>query len=274
MSMPTIFPRRRPLAVLLALSIAATSFGTGGAAAQPPAGRPPAPPLPPNAAALDRLLARKQYLRLGEILRSAKRLDDVILNMNWESMKMRSGETAFINFAYAWDLWRVASSLRGNEAAELKATAVMVFVHAMALIQLDGAKCQDPSAPGHRLTQLITTFPHIWKHAATLSDAERTRTIAVALTLERVTAPRRDDEFVCQGGMDEMLDALARHGDKPLPPSRAQLGHIGKTEEVPSNPHYRPRFVPQEVWLPEQARIRAEMPKRLGELLESGKAPR
>jgi hypothetical protein len=142
----------------------------------------------------------------------------------------------------------------------------------MELIQVDGVKCQDQSAPGHRLDQLIFGFRPIFQYAATLPDQERVSIIRAVLKLEQVTLPlRRDDEFLCRGGMSDMAAALKRQGDKPLPKSPPQPGQIGESVEVPADPDYRPQFVAKDVWLPKQEAMRAKMPERLAQILETAK---
>ena len=254
----------RRLAVAAALACGAVAH---------PAAAQPAPPLPPNVAQLETMLAQKHYLELGRILTQTKAANDIVLNMNWERTKMVAGATAFINFNYAYDLWRIAAVLPPEQANSMRETAVMVLLYAYELIVMDGVKCADVSAPGHRQDQIFASFAYIWKHVATLSEQQRAQLVDIAQRLEASTAAKRaDDDFLCRDGLDQMRDALARNGNKPLPESSPQPGQIGKTVNVPANPDYQPKFVSKDVWQPKQSALRVELPQRLQQLVQKAGA--
>jgi len=264
-------------AVLVGVSaLCAAALPAWSQAAPPQSPAPQAKPkLPPNAAQLDTLLATKQYLQLGQILRQTSTADAIVLNMNWQSEKMLAGASAFINFSYPWDLWRMGEAAPAPQGAELKAMAVLVVVYGLALIAIDGVKCQDVSAPAHRRDQLFTTFPHIWKHVPTLPAERRTQIVQTALRLEQSTAARRvDDDFLCRDGLDQMQHALARNAGKPLQEAPPAPGQPGKTMIVPPAPDYQPKFHLRDAWLWKQADARAAMPKTLSDLMEKMAAPR
>jgi hypothetical protein len=254
-----------------------------GQTAWPPAPAPawPQPPapqvkptLPPNAAQLDTLLTTKQYLQLGQLLRQTSAADAIVLNMNWQREKMLAGASAFINFSYAWDLWRMAEAVPPAQGSGLKEMAVLVALYGVALIAIDGVKCQDVSAPGHRRTQILTTYPYIWKHAPTLPVEKRTLLVQTALRLEQSTAARRpDDDFLCRDGLDQMQHALKQNAGKPLQEA-PQPGQLGKTMIIPAAPDYQPKFQSRDAWLPKQTEARAAMPKILSELMEKLPAPK
>jgi hypothetical protein len=231
-------------------------------------------PLPANAPDLDALLAGKKYLELRQILLRPNRTDDVLLNMNWEKRKLVGGGSAFINFVYAHDLWRVATTLP-VQAGGLKETAVLMLLYAYELITIDGMKCQDVSAPAHRRDQLLTMYPQIWQHIASLPEQRSTVLVKTALGMERSIAPlRADDDFLCRDGLDEMKELLARNGDKPLPQVPTPPGQIGITKAVPTNPDYKPKFLPKEIWAPKQDEARAAMPRQLAQIVERFKGGR
>lgn len=238
------------------------------ASAQQPVAPPAQQPLPPNAAELDALLGAKNYLEIGKVLKAANTANAVLLDMNWESQKMTAGASAFISFAYAFDLWRLGSSLQPPQADELKKTAVMVVLYTYELIDLDGQKCQDVSAPGNRMHQTTMSFPQIIKYGAALPDPDKNIVEQIALKLEQRTAPlRADDDFICRDGLDEIQKGLEKNGDKPLPQLPTQPGMIGKTVGIPQDPTYQAKFVPKDVWLPKQAAERASLPKLLATVL-------
>src|SRR5665213_3068479 len=258
--------RLRAAFATLVLACGLTAWPIAQAAAQVP-GTPPVL-LPADAAQLDLLLSQKNYLALGDVLRQAKRAELVVPDLNWERQRMMAGATLFINFVYAEDLWRLAAVLPADKATALQDTAVMVLLYGYELIDLDGVKCADASAPCHRLDQLIAVNRPAWRHIAAMTDHNRALTIDVVLRLESATAPKRgNDNFLCRGGVEETMDALGK-GDKPLQVVPNPAGTAGRTLVVPPDPDYEPKFVDKKIWLPKQQAARKAMPGELRQIVD------
>jgi len=243
--------------------------------AQAPAARPPPvtaeaakTTFPANAAELDVLLSQRNYAKLGQIFRDTNKYEDVVLNMNWLQVRLFTGGTAFLGFPYIAGLDRVSTALGDARGADMKKTAILIFLYTYQLIVIDGQRCKDVSAPGHRRDQLLTGFPNVRKFIAALSDEEMDTLLKTAVKMENSSAPRRtDDDFLCRGGMAEMTATLKKYGDNatrevPTPP-----GGIGKTMEVKTDPDFRPEFLGKELWSPKQAELRAQMPEILKNLV-------
>lgn len=216
--------------------------------------------MPPNAAELDALLAQKDYLKLGTILKSAKTADEVLQYMNWQQRKLLSGASAFINFAYIFDLDRVGHSLTDHRALELKKTSAVIWLYAFTLILVDGVKCKDVSAPENRKNQLLTVFPRVVQFMRAIPATELEGLVNIAIKMEVNTASMRvDDDFLCRDGLAAMQAGIAKFGDKatrevPTPP-----GGVGTTKEIMADPDYKPEFLPKDVWEPKQKEMRAGM---------------
>jgi hypothetical protein len=229
---------------------------------------PPAKPLPANAAELDRLLSQRNYAKLSQIFRETNKFEEVVLNMNWQQTRLFSGGTSFLSFPYIADLDRVSTALGDVRGVETKKTGILIFLYAYELILIDGQRCKDVSAPGHRKDELLTSFPNIRKSIPTLSDEDKDKLLKTAVQMESLIAPKRTDEdFLCRGGLAEMQAAFAKYGNDatrevPTPP-----GGIGKTMEVKKDPDYKPEFLSKEVWSPKQAELRAKMPDILNNLV-------
>jgi hypothetical protein len=225
-------------------------------------------PFPANAAELEALLSQKNYPELGQIFRNTNKIDEVVLNINWQRSKVLSGASAFMNFAYIADLDRIGTALGDVRGVEPKKMAAMILLYTYELILIDGVKCKDVSAPGHRKDQLLTNFPNVVKSIPTFSDEDLDTIIKTAIKIESFTAPRRaDDDFLCRGGLAETQAALAKYGNEasrevPTPP-----GRLGKTMEIRTDPDYKPEFVGKETWEPKQAEFRASMPEILSKLV-------
>jgi hypothetical protein len=237
--------------------------------AAPPAAAAPAKlPLPANAAELDALLSQRNYTKLNQIFRDTNKFEDAVLNMNWQRNKVFSGASAFVNFGYIANLDRLGNTLGAVKGAEITKTAILMLLYTYELILIDGQKCKDVSAPGHRKDQLLTGFPSLRKSIAALSDEDMDKLVKLAVEMEGLTArSRTDDDYLCRGGMAEMTAALKKYGDNatrevPTPP-----GGIGKTMEVKTDPDFKPEFLGKEVASPKQAELRAKLPEILKNLV-------
>jgi hypothetical protein len=234
-------------------------------AAPPVAAAPAKPALPANAAELDALLSQRNYVKLNQIFNTDK-FDEATLNMNWQQARLPVGGT-FVALAFIVSLDRIGTAAGDVRGAEVKKTAIMLLLYTYQLILIDGQRCKDVSAPGHRNDQLLTGFPNFKKSIPALSDEEMDKLTKMAIQMEGLTAPRRDDDYLCRGGMTEIQSGLAKYGDNatrevPTPP-----GGIGKTMEIKTDPDFKPEFLGKEVWSPKQAELRAKMPDILKNLV-------
>jgi hypothetical protein len=236
-------------------------------AAPPSATASPAKPLPANAAELDTLLSQRNYAKLNQIF-STDKFDEAVLNMNWQQARLFAGRTAFLAFAYIVSLNRVSTALGDVRGAETKKMAILILLYTYELILIDGQRCKDVSAPGHRKDQLLTGFPNFRKTIPTLSDEDMDQLLKFAVEMEGLTAPKRmDDDYLCRGGLTEIQAGLKKYGDNatrevPTPP-----GGIGKTMETKTDPDFKPEFLGKEAWSPQQAELRAKMPDILKNLV-------
>lgn len=236
----------------------------------------PSRPMPSDAANLDALLSQKADLPLRQRLQAANKANDVLLDMNWEQEKVYNGTNWLISYSYMFDAWRLGSALNSPEGEELKKTAGMYFLYTLAVAVVDGPKCSDSSAPGHRVDQLINNNRQIGQYLISLPRADRMALGSMAVGMEAATASvRPDDEVLCGDGAAQMAHDLAAQGTKPLQQVPNAPGTVGKSYEVPSAPGYKPGFVSADQWRPKQAQARQDLPATLTRLLTpaSEKAP-
>lgn len=228
----------------------------------------PGKPMPTDASALDAMFGQRDWTRLAARLHSARSAPQTLLDMNWEQKRIYDGAGFLISYAYMNDLWRMGASLPPQNGAGLQQTAAMMFLYSLDLTVIDGPKCADVTAAGHRREQLSAQNPALIAYIKTLPRAERMKLGTISLSIEAATAALRpNDEVLCSGGLSEMQAGLKAQGNKPLPQVPNAPGTIGKSYAVPSAPGYAPQFLAESVWRPKQTEARAAMPKALTRML-------
>lgn len=198
----------------------------------------------------ERLLEAHDYKALADALHGAMEGKGTAgPALAWEKRHFASGGGLFVSAMYALDLLALARAA-GGSATALKETAVAVAFHALALIETDGLRCIDPSAPRARRRQFGLIFAPIGETLAALPDEAVTAAIAEGLTQERVTADLRpDDDYLCRGLTPDIPPALADDA---------------KAVE--------PEFRPPEAWRDEAAAARALLPLAMAGLAADLKA--
>ena len=224
--------------------------------------------MPKDVADLDAMLLHKDYMRLTDRLKSANTAQDVGLDLDWEQTRVFDGAGFLVAMGYMTDLWRLGSALPPPDKDQLKQSAAMMFLYQLDLIVIDGARCDDVSAPGHRRDQLVFQNQAMVQYLRALPRATRMNLGSVSLAIEAATGSgRRDDDVLCSGGMAQMNAALAAQGDKPLPELHASPEHFGGTYAVPPAPGFKPQFVNPAVSGPRQVAARRDMPAALTRFL-------
>ncbi|MDB5601891.1 MAG: hypothetical protein JWN71_3935 [Xanthobacteraceae bacterium] len=231
---------------------------------------PATPNSPVNVANLDALLANKQYMQLGLLLKQVS-LSEMLLSVKWQNDNIIAGKSAMLGFSYTYDLWRAVVSMPDEKSRPFKSMAVQTLLYTYQIVVLDGVKCEDASAPANRVNQVFSTFPDVWKHVSALTDDERAKIVDTVLGLEKSTAPKRgNDDFLCLGGVAQLNSSIstgaAAKDGKSVP------GIPGRTIDVMVDPNYRPNFVNRDVWEPKQAALRATMQATLKQVLDRYKA--
>ncbi len=131
-------------------------------------------PMPANVDALDAALKSNDYATINHIHAAIKSADEMVLFMNWEQVRAFDGRGFYVSYIYMSDLWGMATSLpaatpeQTNEIAQLKQSAVLVGLLSYELVVLDGAKCSDSTAVGHRMDQLMTN--PAWSYVDQIPD--------------------------------------------------------------------------------------------------------
>jgi hypothetical protein len=257
---------RPQLFIRVALVIlSAFAVPSGGAMAQAQAATT-ASPLPPDVE-LDSLLSARNWSQLGSVLLRPYPATEFARKLSWLKTRTDNGGGFFLPLLYARDLWIVGDSAKiADLAKDPRVTAGLMSLYAFELIIIDGAKCEDRTAPDNRVSQLLT------QRAAALNFLKqqpadlKAKIIDIAIALERKTAPlRKDDDLVCRNGLAEMKAGLERGTQQEVPNTG---GYVGKRIAVTPPPDWSPNFVSPDVYSPMQDKARANMRSNLLKLVE------
>ena len=209
-------------------------------------------PMPSNVEVLDQALKANDYAAITGLHADIRSEDDLILFMNWEQARAFEGGGLYVSYIYMTDLWNLATGIAADRpeaesgAARLKQTAVFMALFNYELIVLDGTKCTDATAVSHRMDQLTTGQAPIWAYVGQIAEPRRREIRHSLLALEAYTAAKRaNDQLLCTGAP----------------------GTVGRSDDAPAAPPGENLVAPA-VWQPQQAKLRAEMPARLGALLK------
>jgi len=237
----------------------------------PPANAQPQPlpavhPLPSDAE-LDALWAAHKWNDLGAALSNLDSAAAFSKSMDWLHTRLDAGGGLMLGILYARDLWVVGKSRNVTDpATDMRMTAGMITLYTYELIVIDGAKCEDKSAPGHRLEQLLGARRETLAYLKQQPQEWKTNVVNIVLAFEKTTANlRREDDLICRGGLEEYRAGLERGTQQEVPNTD---GHYGKTVDVRPPTDWVPNFVAPVVYQPLQEKARADMRATLLRLIE------
>jgi hypothetical protein len=140
------------LAVVFAIStcLAFSCPEYGQAQQQTPAGASP------SDLALDAMLAAQDWNGLEKALSQQGDPATVNKNLDWLDAKIHAGDGFLLSFIYMKEMWAIGSAVNESDPKkDLRMTAGMMALYNYELIAIDGAECEDKSAAGNRLDQLL-----------------------------------------------------------------------------------------------------------------------
>ena len=145
-------------------------------------------------------------------------------------------------------------------------TAGMITLYTYEIIVIDGAKCEDRSAPGHRLEQLLSARRETLAYLKQQPQEWKISVVNIAIGLEKKTANlRREDDLICRGGLQEYRVGLQRGTHNEV---LNVDGHLGKTIDVRPPADWMPSFITPAVYQPMQETARKDMRATLLQLIE------
>jgi hypothetical protein len=256
--------RLRPPALIAALAVTALlPFPPAGAQPQPP---PAVHPLPSDAD-LDALWAARKWNDLGDALSHSDSAASFSKGMDWLHTRLDAGGGLMLGLLYARDLWIVGKSQNiADPAKDTRMTAGMITLYTYEIIVIDGAKCEDKSAPGHRLEQLLVARRETLAYLKQQPQEWKTSVVNIAIAFEKKTANlRREDDLICRGGLEEYRVAMEKGTQHEVPNTD---GHYGKTVDARPPADWVPNFVAPAVYQPLQEKARTDMRASLLRLIE------
>jgi hypothetical protein len=226
-----------------------------------------APSALPADADLDALLAAQNWNGLVAAFARPRDAESLTRALKWLHKKVDTGAGFMVALLYARNLWIAGNAVNIDDPIhDMRITAGLILLYAYELIMIDGAKCEDQSAPGNRASQLFrfnsATFAFLKKERGDLKP----KTVDIAIALEKKTAPsRKDDDLICRGGLEQMKAGLERGAQKEVPNTS---GHYRKTVEVTPPADWAPKFVSPDIYVPIQDKARTQMREHLLKLIE------
>jgi hypothetical protein len=228
--------------------------------------RPGAASLPSDEQ-LDALLAARNWDGLVTAFEGVRSDESLVRALDWLDARINSGGGSLLGFLYTRFLWDLRSPQNVNDPdKDPRLRAGLMVLYTLQLIIIDGTKCADQSAPGHRIDQLLADYGPVIQYLKTKRAKLKAKVIDAAIALEKRTAPlRKDDDLLCRGGLEEMMAGIeaGRTNQVPTPPDQ-----IGKTIVVDPPPDYAPKFVAPETYKPMQAKARSEIRSDLLKMLQ------
>lgn len=216
-----------------------------------------AAPEAPYEAVLDQSYAARDYDGLARQLFDAGDSDRFMTSLDWLGGKFRSDGSSFISYAYARMLLAVAANMQGDEATDIRTTALTALTQAVVSAQIDALQCEDTTALGIKARELAGEL-----QASGLRDlplAQREMAAAVVMVIEQNTWPVRQQAdhtaYLCTGGMAAMIAGLDSGTQRDVPP---QDGQAGRQVEVTPPAGFVHRRRADQDWIKDAEQLRSE----------------
>jgi len=194
-----------------------------------------------------------------------------IRKVEWLRARIPDGGPTLLGLSAVRDTWRIGINLKEPDPnKDYRIIAGMLTLYTYEQIIIDGAKCEDQSAPAHRVEQLLQFGGPALAYLKTQSNEFVAHIVDNAIALEKKTVPlRKEDDLLCRDGLAQMKAGMERGKQHEVP---TQPGHIGKTTEVEPPPDWAPTFLPPEKYKPVQDKARAGIKSALLQLVQIGVA--
>src|SRR5579883_2282352 len=144
----------------------------------------------PSDEQLDALVTTHDWNGLGAALSRPGSQEGLGRSMNWLRTRIDAGGGFFLGILYARNLWVLGDQYKIDDLSkDLRLTAGMMTLYTYQLIVIDGAKCEDVSAPGHRVEQLFSARAATLAYLKTKPADVKEKIVDLAIALEKKTAP-------------------------------------------------------------------------------------
>lgn len=259
------------MTLLLSLSLALASSATPNSQSQ---SEPPANNAVSDATEtdryqlLDQLTGKAEYLQIGKLLQNPGSQETYDTDMIWLRNRSMNSGSAYFAMMYGAKLWQWAGQVEGPAADQVKQTSVAMFLLTQTIIDIDGARCADRSAPIGRMQKIAGLFPRILEYAQGLDAGAKNMIVAIVMTVENKNAAERarnfDKKFLCLGGMHHIQYGMAHGTVKERP---AKEGEFGRQMEVGDGGNYVAPEVDYDKWMEIAGKKRGALDASLRKLL-------
>ncbi|MEO1044747.1 MAG: hypothetical protein AAFX04_04835 [Pseudomonadota bacterium] len=224
-------------------------------------------------ATLKRHLDAAEYRKITEILYSNRDAAVAEQDALWLREQSLKGQSAFINLTYSDYLWQALSD-HGDAARPILATSAAMLLYTLIVFDIDGARCVDRTAPSDRSLKIMSSRGDRMQFIQSLTEEEKESVTNIVLMLDELTAEKRaedfDAEFLCTGGMQQMMQGLLSGTVREREPRE---GEIGRQFEVDDGGSYVPELIEREKWDKIAAEKRAKLPETVKSFLEGSDRP-
>jgi hypothetical protein len=220
---------------------------------------------------LDTLFNARDWNGIGAAIVHPANAAEVYGGMHWLEDKVDAGKGGmFLPMLLSTVLWSIGNAERlpaadvDNIHTDLRVTAGMMTLYTYEMTLIDGAMCQDETAPGHRIEQVLAGHAATLAYLRTRPTSVKAMAINAALGQEQFTAALRSpDPMLCSWGMDELRAAIAAGGVQQAP-----SGSPGQKILVDPPSGWKPQFLSADVYVSKQKKLRTEMPALLARLVQ------
>ncbi len=169
---------------------------------------------------LDQLIMTEDYAGLAKTMQAAlAQPDQALVVLRWERDRLDQGAGLFVAGMRAVHLYTLSRGAKpGSAEAGFADLALETGLYALALIEVDGARCAEVVTQNARRSQFAQILAPIWGEFQRLGDDEIAHLVGDALLEEQTTAGLRgNDPYLCRGVTPDLPVSVAGRV-RPRPP--------------------------------------------------------
>lgn len=217
---------------------------------------------------LDSLLAKREYSKIRGLLQNVSSREIFDKDLMWLQRQSMSGHTAFSNLMYGQNLWAMVSQSTDPRVDQVKQTAAAQIAYTLWVLDIDGARCSDRSAPADRSLKIMTASYPILEWARNSDPESKSLIVKVILLLDDKMKERRvadfDSAFLCTGGLQHMAYGLKNGSTTEREPKE---GEFGRQVVIDDGGDYVPGLIELEEWRKISEEKRAKRSNWINQLL-------
>jgi len=200
-------------------------------------------------ATLDSLLAEREYSKMLALLQNASSRKIFDADLMWLQRQSLDGYTAYSNLIYGQNLWVAIGQSTDPRIDQAKQTAAAQIVYTLWVLDIDGARCSDRSAPSDRSLKIMTAAYPILEWARNADPKSKALIANFIAMLDDRTKEKRvtdfDSAFLCTGGLAHMSYGLQHGSTTEREPKE---GEFGRQVVIDDDGAYVPSLIELNEW--------------------------